>query len=154
MSFEQDAQTAPTAGWFEGRAHCLPVRVYYEDTDFTGVVYHANYLRFFERGRSDFVRHIGVSHTDLLREDRPTAFSVVHIAIGFKKAARVDDALIVRTHFDRVRGARLDIAQTISRGPEMIATAAVEACCIDMQGRPIRPPGRLSERLAPVLQTE
>jgi len=58
--------TDPSSGWFEGREHVLPVRVYYEDTDFTGVVYHANYLRYFERGRSDFLRMAGVSHTDLL----------------------------------------------------------------------------------------
>ena len=60
----------PTAGYLDGREHLLPVRVYYEDTDFTGVVYHANYLRYFERGRSDFLRLAGVSHTEL--RQRPT----------------------------------------------------------------------------------
>ena len=59
------SDTAPSAGWLEGREHVLPVRIYYEDTDFTGVVYHANYLRYFERGRSDFLRFVGVHHAAL-----------------------------------------------------------------------------------------
>ena len=63
----------PTAGVFEGREHVLPVRVYYEDTDLTGVVYHANYVRYFERGRSDFLRLAGVSHASLLLLDQPAA---------------------------------------------------------------------------------
>ena len=64
----------PSAGWIEGREHQLPVRIYYEDTDFTGMVYHANYLRYFERGRSDYMRLIGVDHTSLLnRPDNCTA---------------------------------------------------------------------------------
>jgi hypothetical protein len=61
---------APSAGVLEGREHLLPVRVYYEDTDFTGIVYHANYLRYFERGRSDFLRLMGVSHTELREKAR------------------------------------------------------------------------------------
>ena len=64
---------APSAGWLEGREHLLPVRIYYEDTDFTGVVYHANYLRYFERGRSDFLRMVGVGHAELADHDSPTA---------------------------------------------------------------------------------
>lgn len=91
---------APTAGWFEGREHRLPVRIYYEDTDFTGVVYHANYVRYFERGRSDFLRLAGVSHSDLLERDDPAAFVVTRLEIDFKKAARIDDALTVHTTYD------------------------------------------------------
>jgi acyl-CoA thioester hydrolase len=142
---------APSAGRFEGRVHRLPVRVYYEDTDFTGVVYHANYLRFFERGRSDFVRHIGVSHTDLLTQSKPVAFSVLEIAIRYRRPARVDDALLVKTSFDAVQGARLTIAQTIARGAEEVASAAVTACCIDLQGRAVRPSASLLQRLRPYL---
>ena len=77
--------TAPSAGWLEGREHVLPVRIYYEDTDFTGVVYHANYLRYFERGRSDFLRVAGVGHADLLDRPDPAAFTVVKITVDFKK---------------------------------------------------------------------
>jgi acyl-CoA thioester hydrolase len=145
---------APTAGRFEGRAHRLPVRVYYEDTDFTGVVYHANYLRFFERGRSDFVRSIGVAHQALLAEPEPIAFSVAAIAVRFLKPARVDDALTVETLFNTVKGPRLLIAQTLWRGPEALCTAEVEACCIDLTGRPRKPPLALRQALGPYLEPQ
>jgi len=141
--------TDPSAGWFEGREHVLPVRVYYEDTDFTGVVYHANYLRYFERGRSDFLRMAGVSHTDLLAHHEPTAFVVTRMEIDFKKPARIDDALLVRTTYDEARGPRLAISQRITRGDDVIATAGVSAACISMDGRPRKPPPGLVEALRP-----
>ena len=141
--------TQPSAGWFEGREHVLPVRVYYEDTDFTGVVYHANYLRYFARGRSDFLRMAGVSHTDLLAHDQPTAFVVTRMEVDFRKPARIDDALLVRTTYDEARGPRLAISQRIMRGEEVIAQAAVFAACISMDGRPRKPPPGLVEALRP-----
>jgi acyl-CoA thioester hydrolase len=142
----------PSAGRFEGREHLLPVRVYYEDTDFTGLVYHANYLRYFERGRSDFLRLASTGHKELLDRDDPLAFVVVHMAIDFKKGARIDDALLVHTTYDAVKGARLVISQRIERAGELIAQARVEAACIDLQGRPRRPPKALFDGLAPWLK--
>lgn len=142
---------APTAGQFEGRAHLLPVRVYYEDTDFTGLVYHGAYVRWFERGRSDFLRLAGVHHAELLEGPDPLAFVVTRLAVDYRKGARIDDALIVRTTYDSVRGARLFISQAIERGGEMLATAQVEAACIDLSGRARRPPATLTERLGPWL---
>lgn len=139
----------PSSGWLEGREHCLPVRIYYEDTDFTGVVYHANYLRYFERGRSDFFRLAGISHTEFLALPEPIAFSVIRIELDFKRAARIDDALLVRTTYDSVTGARLNVSQRIFRGDELIAQAAVTAVCIDLQGRAKRPPPMMAERLSP-----
>lgn len=141
----------PTAGVFEGREHQLPVRVYYEDTDFTGLVYHANYVRYFERGRSDFLRLTGVSHTELLERHDPAAFVITRMEIDFRRAARIDDALLVRTTYDTVRGPRLFISQRITRGGELIATAQVHAACIDMAGRPRKPPAGLAENLKPWL---
>jgi acyl-CoA thioester hydrolase len=140
----------PSAGWLEGREHVLPVRIYYEDTDFTGVVYHANYLRYFERGRSDFLRVAGVGHADLLDRPDPAAFTVVRIAVDFRRAARIDDALHVRTVYERVKGPRLFIRQRIVRGAELIAEAQVEAACIDLSGRPRRPPPGLVAALEPL----
>ncbi len=142
----------PTAGRFEGRVHVLPIRIYYEDTDFSGVVYHANYLRYFERGRSDFLRLAGVSHTELLAEDPPTAFAINRIGLEFVKAARIDDALLVRSAYDRIKGPRIMISQTLLKGEAVIATAAVEACCIGLDGRPRRPPALLLQRLQPFLE--
>ncbi|MDG2520919.1 tol-pal system-associated acyl-CoA thioesterase [Caulobacter segnis] len=142
--------TEPTCGVLIGREHHLPVRIYYEDTDFTGVVYHANYLRYFERGRSDFLRLAGISHTDLAGRDDPAAFVVVRMEIDFKRAAKVDDALTVVTLYDAVKGPRLLVTQRIMRGDELIAQAAVEAACITMDGRPRRPPADMVERLSPL----
>jgi acyl-CoA thioester hydrolase len=141
---------APSMGWLEGREHVLPVRIYYEDTDFTGVVYHANYLRYFERGRSDFLRLAGVSHQALLETPDPAAFTVTRIAVEFKAAARIDDALAVRTTYDAVRGPRLMISQRILRGRDLIATADVEAACIGLDGRARRPPPGLVVALKPL----
>src|SRR5579864_2635825 len=96
----------PSSGAFEGLEHVLPVRVYYEDTDFTGIVYHANYLRFFERGRTEFLRDIGVEHAALLSLPQPAAFAVTKLSIAFRRAAKVDDLLEVRTIYRRVSSAR------------------------------------------------
>ena len=141
----------PTAGEFVGREHRLPVRIYYEDTDFTGVVYHANYLRYLERGRSDFLRLAGVSHTDLLHTADPAAFVVTRMEIDWRRPARIDDALMVRTTYDVARGPRLSIRQTIRRGEERLLEAVIHTACITPQGRPRKPPAGLHEILRPYL---
>ena len=143
--------TEPGAGWFEGREHRLPVRVYYEDTDATGLVYHANYVRYLERGRSDFLRLAGISHTELREREDPAAFVVTRVAVDYRRPARLDDALLVRTTYDVGRGPRLSIAQRITRGEELLVEAAVEAACITLDGRARRPPPGLHEKLKPFL---
>jgi acyl-CoA thioester hydrolase len=140
----------PSAGRLVGREHQLAVRVYYEDTDFTGVVYHGNYARYFERGRSDFMRVAGVSHAELAGRADPTAFTVTKLAIEYLRAARIDDALVVRTTYDSARGPRLFISQRITRGEDVLATAQVEAACIDLTGRARRPPADLVAKLTPL----
>lgn len=144
----------PTAGRFDGREHLLPVRVYYEDTDFTGLVYHANYVRYFERGRSDFLRAIGVGHSDLLAGEEPLAFVVSELNIRYLKPARIDDALVVRTIYEAVKGPRLIIRQTIERGGEALCRADVVAVCIHLDGRPRRPTGALLDKVRPWLAGE
>jgi acyl-CoA thioester hydrolase len=139
-----------SAGWLDGREHVLPVRVYYEDTDFTGVVYHGAYVRFFERGRSDMLRVLGLGHADLLALDPPSAFTVVRLAIDFRRAARIDDALTVRTIYERIRGPRLFVSQRIMRGDEPITEAEVEVACIDLNGRARRPPASLLAAVQPL----
>lgn len=154
---EAPLDTAPSAGWFVGREHQLPVRVYYEDTDFTGLVYHANYVRYFERGRSDFLRLVGADHSLLLDREDPAAFVITRLEVDYLRPARIDDALLVRTTYDTFRGAKLTIRQSIWRGDETLARATVFAACIDLSGRPRRPPSVLVERvrpwLAPALET-
>jgi acyl-CoA thioester hydrolase len=142
----------PSAGRFEGRTHILPVRIYYEDTDFTGLVYHANYLRYFERGRSDFLRVAGVHHSDLLNAPEPLGFAVNRIVLDFLKPARIDDALTVRTVFETTRGPRIFITQKLEKAGETLVTAEVQVCCISLTGRAKKPPAVLLERLKPFLE--
>lgn len=141
--------TEPTAGAFEGREHQLPVRIYYEDTDFSGIVYHANYLRYLERGRSDFFRLAGISHTELAQQD--TAFAIIRMELDFKRSARIDDALLVRTTYDRVEGARLFVTQSITRGEDVVLEAKGVAVCISLSGRPRRPTPEMLAKLSPWL---
>jgi acyl-CoA thioester hydrolase len=141
----------PTAGRFAGREHRLPVRVYYEDTDFTGLVYHANYVRYFERGRSDCLRLMGIGHAELLDGDQPMAFVVSKMELRFLKPARIDDELVVRTVYDAVKGPRLLIRQEIARGEDALCRADVEVVCIHMDGRPRRPTKLLMDKVSPWL---
>jgi acyl-CoA thioester hydrolase len=143
---------APNAGRFEGRFHVLPVRIYYEDTDFTGLVYHANYARYCERGRSDFLRLAGVHHSVLLDAAEPLGFAVNKLTLDFIKPARIDDALIVRSSFETIRGPRMFIAQQIERNGEILVKAEVQVCCISLTGRPRRPPAVLLDGLKPFLE--
>ena len=141
--------TAPTAGAFEGREHQLPVRVYYEDTDFTGVVYHGAYVRYFERGRSDFLRLAGVSHTDSDVGDDPTAFVVTRMIIDFSEPGADRRRASWSAPPTTPSRARLFISQRITRDEALIAQAEVEAVCITLAGRARKPPPGLVERLKP-----
>jgi acyl-CoA thioester hydrolase len=130
----------PSAGVLQGGEHLLPIRVYYEDTDFTGIVYHANYLRYFERGRSDFLRLVGVSHTELRERPQPIAFAVRRMEIDFVSPARVDDSLLVRTAYEALKGPRILVRQSVERDSEVLASALVQVVCIRLDGRPVKPP--------------
>lgn len=141
----------PTAGELRDGAHFLPVRVYYEDTDFTGVVYHASYLRFLERGRTDFLRVLGVHHQALWAAEDAVAFAIRRLTVEYLKPARVDDALVVVTQGARATGVRLFLHQEIRRGDEILVTAEIEAVSIGRDGRAKRPSESLRESLKPFL---
>jgi acyl-CoA thioester hydrolase len=138
----------PHSGAWTAGVHRLPVRVYYEDTDFTGVVYYANYLKFLERGRTDALRSAGVSHGDLLQLENPLGFAVRKISVEYLIPARIDDALIVETVFNDAKGARMAISQRILRDGDVLIIAQVEAACIDMDGRPRRLPKSVMDAMA------
>jgi len=129
------------------RTFLFPVRVYYEDTDFSGVVYHARYLHFFERGRTEALRECGVTHTELLARDEPLVFAVRKMTTEWTLPARVDDLLEVRTSFVDIKGARMSLVQEILRAETLIACADVVAVCMTPAGKPRRLPADILETL-------
>jgi acyl-CoA thioester hydrolase len=118
--------------------HELVQRVYFEDTDFSGRVYHARYLHFMERGRSDYLRLLGIRHRELAADGM--AFAVRRMTIDFIKPAPIDDVLTVRTSPTEVSGARIELAQQIFREAEPLVTAAVTIALVGPGGRPQRLP--------------
>lgn len=125
--------------------HTFPVRVYYEDTDFSGNVYHAAYLHFLERGRTEFLRDMGVHHSELAKDG--IAFAVRSMQIEFEAAAHIDDELEVATRVDGLSGARMHLDQRISRGGNPIASAKVVVVAIKTSGGAARLPKGIRERL-------
>lgn len=129
------------AGRIVGHGHELIARVYFADTDFSGAVYHGRYLEFLERGRSDFLRCIGVHHTELLSsEGGPLYWVVRRMDIEFNASARIDDVLRIQTQITFVGGARTTMAQKIYRGDELLIEAGVTAALINASGKPRRFP--------------
>jgi acyl-CoA thioester hydrolase len=140
------------AGRIDGCEHVLAVRVYYEDTDFSGIVYHANYLKYCERGRSDFLRLIGVHHAALHAAEAATArlgFAVTAMDTRFHKPARIDEVLEVRTRFMELKGARFSLRHSVSRSGTALFTADLTAALVDGTGKPRRLPADMLEKILP-----
>lgn len=129
----------PPSGRIDGPLHHFECRVYYEDTDAGGIVYHASYLRFAERARTEFMRLIGCDHNSLLRE-AGVAFAVHELHIRFRQTARLDDALTITSRIVESSGATLRMEQVIARGSTQVAIIDVRLVCLDRQTRPIRLP--------------
>jgi acyl-CoA thioester hydrolase len=132
------------------RRHVLPIRVYFEDTDFSGLVYHASYLRWCERGRSDFLRLAGNDHKALIdgaggRE--PAAFVVRRMQLEFLKPARIDEVLEVATRLEETTAATLVLDQRICRGATVLFTAEVTVVLVSRSGKPLRLSAALKEAL-------
>jgi len=144
----------PGHGWLDGLTHVLPVRVYYEDTDFSGLVYHASYLRFLERGRSEFLRVAGIDHQGMLSGEDPLVWAVRRIAVDYVKPAQVEDALHIRTEVREITGARMRLSQRVERNGEELVTAEVEACVLGRDGKVRRIPGEISSKLQEFRQGE
>ncbi|HVV92802.1 MAG TPA: tol-pal system-associated acyl-CoA thioesterase [Hyphomicrobiales bacterium] len=126
-------------------AHRLPVRVYWEDTDAGGLVYHASYLRFLERGRTELLRTLGISQGSML-EATGAAFVVRRMAIEFHRPARLDDLLAVETDVERLNRASLVLNQAVRRDGETLVEAVVTCACI-RAGKPVRLPEALAAAL-------
>ena len=127
--------------------HLFPVRVYYEDTDFSGSVYHAGYLRFFERGRSEYLRSLGIVHSELHRDMDGLVFVVSKITVDYRKPAVMDDELTITTEVVEAKGAVMTMRQTARRGDTALVEAEVAVAAV-RAGRAVRLPKRLVERLA------
>ena len=128
------------AGRLEGETHVLPIRIYFEDTDFTGLVYHASFLRFCERGRSDFIRLLGIDHQRLANppQGEPAVFVVRRIEIDYLKPARIDEVLEVVTRCAEIGGTTLVLVQEVRRGETVLARAKVSVVLVSPSGKPQR----------------
>ena len=142
------------AGRIEANRHVLPIRVYYEDTDFSGFVYHANYLRFCERARSDCLRLSGIHHHELHWHENEgrMGFVVRRMMCDFIKPAQIDDVLEVHTRMTEIKGARFELDQRVMRGDELLFGGLVTAALVDGNGRPKRLPAEMREALQSLVQ--
>ncbi|APX22324.1 MAG: tol-pal system-associated acyl-CoA thioesterase [Rhodobacteraceae bacterium] len=126
--------------------HEFRVRVYYEDTDMAGIVYHANYLKFIERARSDWVRGMGIDQ-NALRDNEGVVFVIRRIEADFRASARFDDELTVTTRVQAVSGVRLTLHQEVRRAGEVVFSADVVLVSVTLDGQPVRLPEQLRRRV-------
>lgn len=131
-------------------AHEFPIRVYYEDTDLAGIVYYANYLKFIERGRSEFVRALGVDQV-AMKADYGVVFAVRRVEADYLRPAKFDDELVVTTDLVTETGARLVMEQTVQRDGEVLFNAQVTIVCLNEAGAAQRLPADIRRKLAPKL---
>jgi acyl-CoA thioester hydrolase len=148
---ESDRLLAGISGELTPAGHRIMARVYYADTDFSGVVYHARYLEFLERGRSDFLRLAGVHHTELAdgKHGEKLVWVVRRMEIDFRGSARIDDILTIETRVENISGARIFMGQRLLRDNEVLVEARVEAAIIGASGRPRRFPKEWAAAMFP-----
>jgi acyl-CoA thioester hydrolase len=135
----------PYRGGFIGSEHHFALTVYFEDTDAYGIVYYANYLKFMERARSDFIRAVGVDQAAEL-QSTGSAYAVVEVDIKYRRPGRLGDDLQVVSTVEQVRASSVDIHQRVMRGPELLTDAKVTAAFLDGAGRPRRQPSDWVEK--------
>ena len=141
---------APYQGHFNGCEHMFAVRVYFEDTDFSGVVYHARYLHFMERARSDMLARVGIDQR-VVHEAGEGAYAVTELTIKYRRPAHFDDALVVISTVEAVRAASCDIHQRVMRGAEILTQAQVTAAFVSPDGKPRRQPKSWVEAFQPII---
>ncbi len=146
MTTTARAKSSDLAGRLTVDGHELRQRVYFEDTDFSGRVYHARYLQFMERGRTDFLRHKGVHHHELAGQG--LVFAVARMEIDFLAAAAIDDILMITTRLARIGGARILLRQQIDCEERPVVRAGVMVALINDAGKPVRLPQALRSTLA------
>ncbi len=141
------------SGQFNGDVHRFPIRIYYEDTDSVGLVYHANYLKYAERARTEMLRLVGISQTEMaLRYG--VSFAVRDCVLDFRGAAHLDDLIEVRSRLVQMAAATASAAQTIWRGTEELVRLSLRVVCLRRDGRPSRIPWPVRHALEPYIQRQ
>ena len=134
-----DLLPAPATGRFIAAVHHFPLRVYFEDTDLSGLVYHANYLRYMERARSDMLRVAGIDQR-AAQEDGTGVYAVTDLKIAYRRPARLDDDLLVESEVTAISAATCSIHQRVRRGEEILTDGEVSVAFLTPRGRPTRQP--------------
>lgn len=148
-----DAPPPFIPGAFVGTEHRYRLRIYYEDTDLSGIVYHANYLRYMERARSDMLSLAGIDQRSAI-ETGEGAWAVTDLAIKYRRPAKLDDDLMVVSTVEAVRGASVIIAQRILRGQDELTNGRVTAAFLSPEGRPRRQPAGWADRFTAIMNGE
>ena len=146
---ERSPLDQPYRGGFVGKEHRFALTVYFEDTDTAGIVYYANYLKYMERARSDFLLAVGVDQRGAI-EANEGVYAVADVTIRYLRSAKLGDDLLVLSTVEAVRAASVVIHQRVMRGPETLADAHVTAAFLDPHNRPKRQPRAWVEKFKPI----
>jgi acyl-CoA thioester hydrolase len=144
-------ELTPPGGRLDGTAHYFPVRVYYEDTDLSGIVYHANYLKWFERARSDLLRLLGIDQR-AAQEAGEGTYAVAELTIRYAAPAKFEDVVIVETRATELRAASCRLHQVAWRGPDLLAEAHLRVGFVGADGRPRRQPDAWRSAFATLME--
>ena len=140
------------SGIIKKNTHFFQIRVFYEDTDFTGIVYHANYLKFAERGRTNFLRLLGINHSELMNAEEPKYFVVYKMNTKFLGSSTIDDLLEVRSNFLGIEGIRLKINQDIFNNEKKVFSADIEFALLNKDAKPLKFPNDMKLKIKKYLE--
>ena len=143
----------PPQGALDGVVHYFPIRVYYEDTDAGGIVYHAAYIKFAERARSEFMRVLGWTHGRLL-DELGVFWEVRRLEADYRLPARLDEALVLASRLVSFKGASMTLAQTIRRGTDELVRLTLQLALLTTSGKPARLPPQLRHAFLPLLEVQ
>ena len=140
------------SGIIKKNTHFFQIRVFYEDTDFSGIVYHANYLKFAERGRTNFLRLLGINHSELMNASEPKYFVVYKMNTKFLGSSTIDDLLEVRSNFLGIEGIRLKINQDIFNNEKKVFSADIEFALLNKDAKPLKFPNDMKLKIKKYLE--
>ena len=140
------------SGIIKKNTHFFQIRVFYEDTDFSGIVYHANYLKFAERGRTNFLRLLGINHSELMNASEPKYFVVYKMNTKFLGSSTIDDLLAVRSNFLGIKGVRLKINQDIFNNEKKVFSADIEFALLNKDAKPLKFPDDMKLKIKKYLE--